>query len=156
MAHLEEKAELIQVTNDYPDTVATFLSLGRDYLSDLSSDERERFLRSILTRQSESDRWLLLLKYEGEYLGFIHMKIDRHERPGWGFILEFYIVPNKRRVGWGRRLFNLTVEILRARGVKSIYLLSTPTSEQFWYKLGFAGTGEIDKETCQKVLVTSI
>ncbi|RLF93439.1 hypothetical protein DRN45_05410 [Thermococci archaeon] len=36
------------------------------------------------------------------------------ERPGWGFILEFYIVPDKRRQGWGRRLFNYVVNILQA------------------------------------------
>lgn len=118
MAGFEGKPELIPVTNDNQNTLSAFLNLGRDYLSDLPSDERERFLQSILAHQSEPDRWLLLLKYGNECLGFVHMKIYRNERLGWGLILEFYNVPNKRRLGWGRRLFNLIVEILKARDVK--------------------------------------
>jgi GNAT superfamily N-acetyltransferase len=156
MARLEEKVELISVTNDTPDTLSAFLNLGRDYLSDLPLDERERFLQSILTRQGKPDRWLLLLRYGNEYIGFVHMKIDRDERPGWGFILEFYIVPNKRKLGWGRRLFKLIAKILQERGVKNIWLLTNRDAQQFWFKLGFRGTGEIDSETGQKVMVISL
>lgn len=142
LVHLAEKVELISVTNDNPDALSAFLNLGRDYLSDLPFDERERFLQSILARQGEPDRWLLLLKYGNEYVGFVHMKIDRDERPGWGFILEFYVVPNKRKLGWGRRSFNLVAKILQGRGVKNIWLLTSPTAEPFWYSLGFRETGQ--------------
>ena len=143
MTDPEKKAELISVTNDSPDTVSTFLSLARDHFSDLPPNEREKFMQSILARQGEPDRWLLLLEYRDEYIGFVHMKINDDERPGWGFILEFYIVPNKRRLGWGRRLFNLIVKILQARDVDHIWLWSDPDAEPFWYSLGFRETGEI-------------
>jgi len=156
MANLEEEAELISVTSENPETLSTFLSLGRDYLSDLPAKAREKFLRSILTRQGEPDRWLLILKHRNECIGFIHMKIDRGERQGWGFILEFHIVPTKRKLGWGRGFFNLIVKILKARGVKNIWLLTIPAVEQFWYSLGFKETGEIDRETGQKIMVISI
>jgi GNAT superfamily N-acetyltransferase len=149
----EEKAELIPVTNDCPEAVSTFLSLARDYFLGLPPDEREKFIQSILARQGEPDRWLLLLRYGNEYIGFVHMKIN-DERPGWGFILEFYIVPNKRRLGWGRRLFNLIVKILRARGVEHIWLWSHPDAEPFWYSLGFRETGEI--KNGEKVMVISL
>jgi GNAT superfamily N-acetyltransferase len=154
VSDFEEKGELVRVTADCTDNVLTFMRLGRDYLSSLPVDEQERFLRSILSRQKESDRWLLLLKYRNDYLGFVHMKIDRDERPCWGFVLEFYIVPDRRRLGWGRRLFNLSVEILRTRGVKHIWLLSKPASESFWRSLGFRETGEIQEN--EKVMVVSI
>lgn len=84
------------------------------------------------------------------------MKIDKEERFGWGFILEFYIVPCKRGLGWGRKLFNLVLKVLLARGVKRIWLLANPASERFWCKLGFEETGEIDTETSQKVMAMSI
>ena len=156
MNRLEEKPELIQVTNNAPDTVSTFFNLGRDYLSGMPQDERERFLQSIFARQGEPDRWLLLLRHENHHIGFVHMKIDKDERPGWGFILEFYIIPNKRRLSWGRRLFNLIVEILRIRGVKNIWLLTDPVGEPFWRSIGFKETGEIDRETSQKIMAISI
>ena len=156
MAHLAEEVDLIPVTNDNPDVASIFLNLGRDYLSQLPHDKREMFLKSILDHQGEPDRWLLLLRVEDEYIGFVHMKIDRDERLGWGFILEFYIIPSKRRLGWGRKLFNLSVKILRARNVKNIWLLTNPESEPFWHFLGFRETDERDKETGQKIMVTLI
>lgn len=149
----EEKAELIRVANDHPEAVAIFLNLSKDYFSALPADEREKFIQSILARQGESNRWLLLLRYGDEYIGFVHMKIGG-ERPGWGFILEFYIVPNKRRLGWGRRLFNRIVDTLQARGVDNVWLWSAPEAEPFWYSLGFRETGEIMDG--KKVMVISL
>jgi len=99
---------------------------------------------------------LLLFKCEEEYVGFVHMKIDKDERPGWGFILEFYIVPDKRKKGWGRRFYNLVANIMRYRGTKNIWLLARTESKPFWFALGFRETGEIDKETSQKVMAISI
>lgn len=120
----------------------------------MPADERERFLQSILARQGEADRWLLLLKYQGRSLGFVHIKIDKDERPGWGFILEFYIVPDKRGLGWGSELFSLVWKILQDQGVQSIWLLASSPSDSFWRSLGFQETGEI--EDGQKVMVLSM
>jgi N-acetylglutamate synthase-like GNAT family acetyltransferase len=145
--------ELEPVTKNKPGTISTFLTLGRDYLSksQMPANERERFLQSILKRQGEADRWLLLLKHQGKTLGFVHMKIDKNERLGWGFILEFYIVPDKRRLGWGGKLFILVRKILQDKGVQNIWLLASPPSDSFWRSLGFQETGET--EDGQKVMV---
>ena len=156
MSNIEEDVRLIPVTKEDPDVLSVFWELGRDYLSDLPPDERERFLKSILARQGERDRWLLLLRSGDEYIGLVHMKIDREERPGWGFILEFYIVPDKRRLGWGTRLFNLVVAILKDRHVKNIWLLTNQRAKPFWLSLGFKETGEIDKETGQIIMIKSL
>jgi ribosomal protein S18 acetylase RimI-like enzyme len=156
MAHLNEEVKTGPVTDDNPESISAFWKLGRDYLSGLPTNERERFLQSILARRGEPDRWLLLLKCGIEYIGLVHLKIDRDERPGWGFILEFYIVPNKRRLGWGRRLFDLIVKILQGRGVKNIWLLTDPAAKVFWLSLGFRETNEIDKETGQRIMVKPI
>ena len=77
--------ELVSVAKEDANKISTFLRLGRDYLKDLTFEERERFLQSILARQGEPDRWLFLLKHKNEYVGFAHVKIDKDERPGWGF-----------------------------------------------------------------------
>jgi len=88
-------------------------------------------------------------------VGFAHVKIDKNERPGWGFILEFYIVPAKRKMGMGRRFYNLIEDMLKSRGVKNIWLLAT-MAIPFWRSLGFKLTGEIDKETGQNILMKSL
>lgn len=148
--------ELVSVAKDDANTISTFLRLGRDYLKDLPFEERERFLNSILARQGEPNRWLPLLKHQNEYVGFTHVKIDKNERPGWGFILEFYIVPTKRKMGLGRALFNLIADMLQSQGVKDIWLLADSKAEPFWRSLGFRLTGEVDKETGQNILAKSL
>ena len=85
----------------------------------------------MLARQGEPKRWLLLFNHEGRHLGFVHVKIDEDERPSLGFILEFYVVPDKRGSGWGRKLFNLVAEILRNQGAEHIWLLAFGPSSSF-------------------------
>jgi len=147
--------ELVPVAKKDANKISIFLRLGRDYFKDLTFEEREKFLQSILARQGELDRWLFLLKHKNEYVGFAHVKIDKNERPGWGFILEFYIVPAKRKMGMGRRFYNLIEDMLKSRGVKNIWLLAT-MAIPFWRSLGFKLTGEIDKETGQNILMKSL
>lgn len=150
------EAEIVSVTKNSQNIVSTFLSLGRGYLKNMPSEERESFLQSILARQGEPDRFLVLLKHKNEYAGFAHVKIDRDERIGWGFILEFYIVPTKRKIGLGRTFFNVITEMLQVRGVKDVWLLADSSSEPFWRALGFKQTGEIDKETGQDIMIKSL
>lgn len=152
----EITVEFRHVTKDSSDVIPIFLKLGRNYMQHIQNDKRERFLQSMIDRQEEPDRWLLLLKVRDEYIGFVHMKIDKDEQPGWGFILEFYIVPTKRRLGWGRKMFTRCLEILQARDVKDMWLLTNPFAEPFWRKLGFRVTGERDRETGQKIMIMSI
>ena len=83
------------------------------------------------------------------------MKIDKDERPGWGFILEFYIVPAKRKMELGRGFYSLIEDMLKSRGVKNVWLLATKAIP-FWRSLGFKLTEEIDKETGQNILTKSL
>ena len=146
--------EIVFVSHRKPVTISTFRRLGQDYFKDLYARRREKFIESILARQGERDRWLLLLRHEEEFIGFAHLKIDKDERPGWGFILEFYIVPNKRRLGLGRKFFSMIEEMLRGKAVKDVWLLSGSSAEAhaFWSSLGFRPTGEVDKETRQSIM----
>jgi N-acetylglutamate synthase-like GNAT family acetyltransferase len=150
--------EVVSVTRSNPITVSTFLDLGRDYFKDLPAEQRGKFMESILARQEERDRWLLLLKHKREYVGFAHVKIDKDERPGWGFVLEFYIAPDKRRIGLGCTFFNIIEEMLRSKAVKDVWLLSRSSDEAlaFWSSLGFKLSGEIDEETGQSIMEKSL
>ena len=157
MKNLRQEAEFLPVAETCADTVSAFLDLGRAYSSELDSTPNsvnEKFLQSILARQGEPYRWLQLLKYEGDCIGFVHAKIDHDDRPGWGYILEFYIVPSKRRSGWGRELFNHIVGILRQEGIREVWLTSNADAQAFWCSLGFKVTRE--EEHGQKVMVCTI
>lgn len=148
-----DKLKTVPVSSADPETVSASLALGRDYLKGLASEDAERFLQSILKRQGEPNRWLLLLKHENEWTGFTHVKIDNDERPGWGFILEFYVVPTKRRIGLGTTLFNMVERMLQAEGVKNMWLLPDGRSEPFWRSVGFSLSPEVDEDTGRNVMI---
>jgi ribosomal protein S18 acetylase RimI-like enzyme len=143
-----EEVEFIAVDPSSPESVSCFLQLGRAYLSALDSvpaDVNARFLGSMVWRQQESDRWLFLMRCGGDWAGFVHAKIDRDERTGWGYILEFYVAPHLRRRGWGRRLFSHLAAILKSRGVTNVWLTSNESAAGFWDSLGFRRTGQRER-----------
>jgi GNAT superfamily N-acetyltransferase len=149
--------DVISVKRSDRESVSEFFALGRKYLNKLCPEEQERFLQSILARQGEPDRWLLLLKHRKKHVGFAHVKIDKDERSEWDFILEFYILPTRRRTGLGRAFFNFIVDVLRDKGVKDVWLLAgSSEASSFWRSLGFRSTGEIDKETGQIIMARSL
>lgn len=138
-----------------PDRCRDFVNLGYEYMKEVASDcplqLHEKFLNSILDRQGEEDRWLILLKLDGDAAGFVHAKIDNDERIGWGYILEFYIAPRFRRKGFGTSLYNFMKQKLMEREISKIWLSADKTAgEPFWFSLGFLDTGE--RENDQKVL----
>lgn len=138
--------------------VDIFMHLGRDYLAEIapekSVDFRERFLKNIVSRIAKLGGWLTLFKCGQEHIGFSLFMIHRHERPGWGFIMEFYIIPAKRRKGFGKRCCALVNEILKNQGVERVRLASDPKAEDFWRTCGFRETGEYERG--QKIMITKL
>lgn len=82
-----------------------------------------------------------------DIIGFSVYQIDRPEsdwcqRPGWGFIREFYIVPAFRKSGTGRKLALHTEKALRAMGAQRLYLTSD-SAIPFWRKCGWTLSEEV-------------
>ncbi len=148
----------IRVDNKDSETASAFLSLGRAYLLDFddltTNFDIEKFLGSMLMRLEEPERWLFLTEECGKYIGFISAKVDRDERIGWGFVNELYVAPDRRRRGWGGKLYNKIAGIFQEQDVKKVWLTSDTKAERFWQSLGFQETGEMENN--QKIMVTSI
>lgn len=101
------------------------------------------------------ERWLIGLKINDIIVGFAHFKIDRIERIGWGYILEFYIIPNFRRKGLGGMLYNFINQEFINCGIKDIWLTADKVNgDPFWFSIGFMDTGETENEL--KILQISI
>ena len=57
--------------------------------------------------------------------------------------MEFYVRPEHRRRGYGRRMFLHMERLFRENGAKRMYLTADPvTGKPFWEALGFVNTGE--------------
>ena len=100
--NINEKLRLEYVGGIESPAAQTFLRLARPYMVETDPqnvNKHQRFLQSILCRQGEPDRWLALFILGDDASGFAHFKIDKDERPGWGFVMEFYVIPERRQ--WG-------------------------------------------------------
>jgi hypothetical protein len=117
--------------------------IGQDYFKYIQKDRRKLFLQDILDKQKEKNRFLLLIRHRGKYLGFVHMKLEIDSHLCSCFITEFYVIPGALRRDWERWMYQLCEGILVERGITNIYV-STDTDLGFWERLGFRETENID------------
>jgi ribosomal protein S18 acetylase RimI-like enzyme len=89
-----------------------------------------------------------------QVVGFGLFKIDKDDRPGLGYIMEFYIVPEQRRQGLGQKSLSLITNILTLAGCTKVWLASHNTAEAFWHACDFRETGEFERN--QKVMIRSV
>lgn len=151
--------EYVRVKKDNPSNCTDFMNLGYEYMKEVAPDKslevHNKFLNSILNRQNEKERWLIGVKINNNMVGFAHFKIDKSERVGWGYILEFYIIPDFRRKGLGRKLYSFIRQELTCCEIENIWLTAGKLDgEPFWFSLGFVDTEET--ENGLKILRTSI
>jgi GNAT superfamily N-acetyltransferase len=148
--------ELVRVMKGDEGLAEAFLEMGEDYMGSEPPELRGRFLRSMVDLQVEEERWLYLLRVDAGLIGFVHMKVDKTDRPGWGWMMEFYIRPGHRRKGHGTRLYECSEKILVDRGIKDIWLTSNPEAIPFWRAVGYAETGEKAEFNDYQVMVKSV
>ena len=116
-----------------------------------------RWVKSIIEKQGAADRHLELCWEENEPVGFLFGKVDRPEhrgyvRPGWGYVMEFYVRPEYRRRGYGRAMCRQLEELFRQDGVTDIYLTADPvTGKPFWLAMGYTGIGERSPDNQQEI-----
>jgi ribosomal protein S18 acetylase RimI-like enzyme len=157
---IELKVDFVKVNKENPENCTDFMNLGCEYMKEVdnrntSEEIQMKFLRSILARQGENNRWLILLRKNDVAIGFVHAKIDQDEQVGWGYILEFYIAPAFRRKGFGSMLYDFIKNEFIRSGAKHIWLnANKENGEPFWSSLGFIETGEV--AAGQKNLAISI
>lgn len=100
----------------------------------------------------DKDRFVELCYLGEDLIGFTYGKIDREEhrgyvRPGWGYVMEFYVKPEYRRNGYGREVYKHLENIFKANGVSNVWLTADPvTGEPFWSAVGFANSGKKSPE----------
>lgn len=156
------------VTNE---TTSLFHRLMKDYAKELDEHQNrntdptviEKWTNSIIRKsESESFRILHLCYTEGEIVGFLYVKIDQpddkgYHRTGQGYIMEFYVLPEHRRKGYGRIMVSHIEHFFREQGVTQMYLTADPvTGKPFWSALGFTSKGEFSPDNGQEIFEKAI
>lgn len=127
------------------------------YIQEL--DERKKMETPLVLVQSATenminlkgmaDSYFEVCKRGKQYIGFFYGKLDRsyHKSkvcPGLGFVMEFYVKPEYRRLGYGRTMYQRLEKMLKEDGAYRIRLaVHTATTDlAFWNTMGLQLTGE--------------
>ena len=120
-----------------------------------------KITKSMIDKLNEN-RYLKFVFMDNEPVGFCYAKIDRIDdkgdvRPGWGYIMEFFIRSTFRRKGLGKELAVSCEQFFKNNDVKNIWLTADDiTGVPFWKALGYHDTGEISKENNQMIFIKSL
>lgn len=111
--------------------------IGVESLEEGSIDE------VLYSQEGASDRWLLVATIVGRPVGFVHGKIDHTLRPGLGYLIEFYVVPERRRCHLGHLMAEAMCALMHDAGAVAVWLSAVPAAERFWDQQSFVDTGFI-------------
>lgn len=130
----------------------TLADLMVGYFAELDSGIPEEIIRGklsdLIDRQCMDETIHVAVAVENDKpIGFSVYQIDTPEsdwckRPGWGFIREFYVIPERRRIGLGTTLAQYTEGSLHSLGATKLYL-TADNAISFWQKCGWKLTDEI-------------
>ena len=104
------------------------------------------FQQRVHRLRNSSNRHFDLLRIDKKPAGFAYYAVctDVSEliKPGGGVFLSYYIAPEYRRQGYGKRMFLHCAEALYRGGAKYLYCCPDPvTGEPFWRAMGFEDSG---------------
>lgn len=155
-----KKLTFIQLKPENEQLCRAFEQLMRMYAKEVDQHQNRttpaevitKWISSIIRVQGDKDRHLELCYNDKMLIGFLYGKKDHTEhkgfiKPGYGYIMEFFVLPAHRRKGYGKEMFDRLRDLFKQDGVKRIYLTADPiTGKPFWEALGFTATGENSPE----------
>lgn len=157
---MENQIKYVRVFAQNQEVCTAFRALMTSYMEELDAHSDEplpmellpKWIDSIIAMQGPSDRHTELCYVGGNLIGFLYGKVDHEEhkgfiKPGYGYIMEFYVRPQFRHKGYGKKMFLHMEHLFRKDGAKRMYLTADPVSgKPFWEAMGFANTGEQSPE----------
>lgn len=157
---MEKQIKYVQVYADNAENCKVYESLMYEYIDEMNEHSerplpkefQQKWVNSIIAMQGPTDRHLELC-YVGEMpIGFLYGKIDHEDhkgfiKPGYGYIMEFYVKPDHRRKGYGKMMFKRLERLFHLDGAEMMYLTADPvTGKPFWEAQGFQNTMEKSPE----------
>ena len=157
---MEKQIKYVQVSADNAENCKVYESLMYEYIDEMNEHSerplpkefQQKWINSIIAMQGPTDRHLELC-YVGEMpIGFLYGKIEHEDhkgfiKPGYGYIMEFYVKPDYRRNGYGKMMFKHLERLFHIDGAEMMYLTAEPvTGKPFWESMGFVNVNEKSPE----------
>jgi GNAT superfamily N-acetyltransferase len=132
--------------NSYINELSLHVSMGDDFdLDYFYSDEYREIIEELRTRDINPLN-LFLIHKDGTVLGFL-MYVTYFDEGGKCFLMEYYIEPTYRNLGYGEFAYSMVEKHVYADGAKYIEL--TPTNdanERFWRSVGYMKSSDMDED----------
>ena len=157
---MEKQIKYVQVSADNAENCKVYESLMYEYIDEMNEHSerplpkefQQKWINSIIAMQGPTDRHLELCFVEERPIGFLYGKIDHEDhkgfiKPGYGYIMEFYVKPDYRRNGYGKMMFKRLERLFHIEGPEMMYLTADPvTGKPFREAQGFQNTMEKSPE----------
>lgn len=153
----------------YQELIAMWIPYMREIFKDdmdtqnESDADLEKYAYQRVNIQGQrKDMHFELVYLEKEVIGFALYAVDLGGikgliEPGYGYIMEYYIIPSKRRKGYGMELYQHLVEVFKSHKVKYLYLTPDNTlGIHFWSQMGFLDSGKIDPDNKMPIYIKAI
>ncbi|OPZ64558.1 MAG: hypothetical protein BWY85_01099 [Firmicutes bacterium ADurb.Bin506] len=120
-----------------------FRTLAANYQREIGVDSLEEgsIDQVLYSQEGACDRWLLVATIVGRPVGFVHGKIDHTLRRGLGYLIEFYVVPERRGCHLGCLMAEAMCALMHSAGAVAAWLSAVPAAEGFWERQSFVDTG---------------
>lgn len=162
-----EKLNFITVTDE---NRAEFHRLMQMYARELDENQNrntnsemlKKWTDKIIKKQHCPEICLKLCIVKSEIMGFLFGKIISSEdkvykKVGCGYIMEFYVLSEYRRNGYGRQMYQFMESFFISKRIKQLYLTAdSVTGKTFWEKMGFIRTEGISPENKQDIYEKTI
>lgn len=131
------------------------LPMWKTYMTEIGENDADESLRNGLINrlnisQSNANIFFEIMWSGNTAIGFVFYSIDGGIKDvipsGYGYIMEFFVLPEWRKKNIGLRCINNICEKLNDKGCPQIYLMSTEISEKFWEKAGFTKSNLVDPD----------
>lgn len=138
-----------------PIHVEILFPIWKTYMSEIGENHTDEGLRNGLMNrldisQSHENVFFELMWSGNNAIGFAFYSIDGGIKDvipsGYGYIMEFFVLPEWRGKNIGLRCAKNICKKLNDMGCPKIYLTSTETSEKFWEKTGFTKSNLVDPD----------
>lgn len=157
---MEKQIRYVQLVADHAENCKVFESLMYEYIDEMNEHSKrplpkefqQKWINSIISMQGPTDRHLELCYVGKMPAGFLYGKIDHEDhkgfiKPGYGYIMEFYVKPEYRRKGYGKSMFERLERLFHTDGAEMMYLTADPvTGKPFWQAMGFINIHEKSPE----------
>ena len=132
--------------DSYINELSVNISLGDDFdLDYFYSDEYRDAIEELRIRDRNPLR-ILFINKEEEIIGFL-MYVTYFDEEGKCFLMEYYIQPNYRNLGYGKSAYLKAENHINDEG--ALYIELTPTNEsneRFWSSVGFEKSEDMDED----------